>query len=276
MLTWLESALTRWLLVETPRVGLELEDHERLQSELQPADVILVEGRARVSRIIQSVTRSRWSHAALYVGRAQALINTFPALADQIVDGDLNANHPMLLEAELGQGVALVPLQKYGNDHLRLCRPKGLSSEDLRTLMEYGFSKIGSQYNLRQVMDLLRLLIPFPLLPRRWRSSLFTFAPGGVVRTICSSLIASCFYQVRYPIVPVLKKRDESTLILQRQNIRLLTPADFDASPYFEIIKYPVLGGEDLNFYRQLPWDDEGVICNLDGECLPLPAKPEE
>ena len=51
-------------------------------------------------------------------------------------------------------------------------------------------------------------------------------------------------------------------------NTRLLTPKDFDLSPYFEIIKYPILGQDDLAVYRQLPWSEEGLICNDKDDCF--------
>ena len=41
---------------------------ENLYKEIQTGDVLLVEGRSELSRIIQLLTKSSWSHAALYVG----------------------------------------------------------------------------------------------------------------------------------------------------------------------------------------------------------------
>ena len=59
---------------------------------------------------------------------------------------------------------------------------------------------------------------------------------------------------------------------MYKRNTRLYTPRDFDYSPYFQIIKYPLLGLNDLSVYRQLPWDQDGVICNDENECfLPIP-----
>ncbi|STX60143.1 Uncharacterised protein [Legionella israelensis] len=46
-------------------------DFNKLCDKIHPADVLLVEGRSRVSRIIRHVTQSPWSHAALYIGRLQ-------------------------------------------------------------------------------------------------------------------------------------------------------------------------------------------------------------
>ena len=46
----------------------------------------------------------------------------------------------------------------------------------------------------------------------------------------------------------------------------MITPSDFDHSPYFEIIKYPLLDLDDLAVYRKLPWDRTGVHCNVKGD----------
>jgi hypothetical protein len=35
---------------------------------LKPADVVLVEGKSRISTAIKYLTQSTWSHAAIYVG----------------------------------------------------------------------------------------------------------------------------------------------------------------------------------------------------------------
>ena len=43
-------------------------DPELLERVLLPGDVLLIEGNTRLSVIIQYLTQSTWSHAALYVG----------------------------------------------------------------------------------------------------------------------------------------------------------------------------------------------------------------
>ena len=43
-------------------------DPELLRANLQPGDVLLVEGNNNISGIIKYLTQSTWSHAALYVG----------------------------------------------------------------------------------------------------------------------------------------------------------------------------------------------------------------
>ncbi len=43
-------------------------DPEALRQSLQPGDVLLVEGNARISGVIKYFTQSTWSHSALFVG----------------------------------------------------------------------------------------------------------------------------------------------------------------------------------------------------------------
>ena len=38
---------------------------------LKPADVVLVEGKRRISTAIKYLTQSSWSHAAIYVGKVR-------------------------------------------------------------------------------------------------------------------------------------------------------------------------------------------------------------
>jgi hypothetical protein len=60
----------KWLNkeVEQPQT-VPLSDFSKLRYELRPCDVLLIEGRNRISQIIKVITRSSWSHAALYIGR---------------------------------------------------------------------------------------------------------------------------------------------------------------------------------------------------------------
>ena len=53
-----------------------------------------------------------------------------------------------------------------------------------------------------------------------------------------------------------------------RRNSKLITPPDFDYSPYFEIIKYPMLDFDELAVYKKLPWDRSGVHCSTVGDCF--------
>lgn len=81
--------------------------------------------------------------------------------------------------------------------------------------------------------------MPWPLLPRRWRPTIFNYKPGMRIKESCSSLLAEAFQSVNFPVLPILKTEKNSTK-LYKSNPRLYAPRDFDYSPYFDIIKYPM------------------------------------
>src|SRR3569832_2812393 len=66
---WLVGRFTRWLVKEQPLSDMPLCDFDRLSLEIRPCDVLLVEGRSRVSNIIKNITQTAWTHSALYIGR---------------------------------------------------------------------------------------------------------------------------------------------------------------------------------------------------------------
>ena len=53
-----------------------------------------------------------------------------------------------------------------------------------------------------------------------------------------------------------------------QRNPRRFTPRDFDYSAYFDIIKYPYIDLDNTAVYQQLPWNDDGVICNGPNDCF--------
>ena len=262
---WLGDKIIRWLTQEESQDGVPPCDFDRLRFEIRPCDVILVEGRSRVSEVIKTITQSPWTHSALYIGRMADIDD--PDVREHIhwlYDG--NPEDQLIIEPLLGQGTVVTPLKKYATDHMRICRPNGLSRKDVQKVIAYAAKHLGSEYNVRQLLDLARFLFPYSILPRRWRSSLFEHNAGDSTKTVCSTLIASAFAAVQFPILPVIHRNGEDLRLFKR-NTRLYTPRDFDYSPYFEIIKYPLLGLNDLAVYRQLPWDQEGVVCNDENDC---------
>ena len=257
---WLWNKLTNWLAHEQPGVTQHLSDFGRLQYEIRPADVLLVEGRSHVSDIIKIITLSSWTHTGLYIGRLHDIED--PATRRYVLDNldqDYPSGEPLVLEALLGQGTVISSLRKYEDYHLRICRPKGLSRQDALAVIRHAASRLGTDYDLRQILDLARFMFPYGLLPATWRSSLFEHNFGGPTRTVCSSLLAEAFHSVHFPILPVLTQDKEGEMRLLKRNHKLYTPKDFDYSPYFEIIKYPMLDFDEMAIYRALPWDNEGI-----------------
>jgi hypothetical protein len=130
----------------------------------------------------------------------------------------------------------------------------------------YAIKALGKPYNVRHLLDLARFLLPWSILPRRWGSSLFTMPSGEPDSSICSSLLAEAFTSVNFPILPFIKIDENIGFELVHRNPHLFTPKDFDYSPYFEIIKYPLFNpNEPLPYYRRLPWAHAGVLSNDQG-----------
>lgn len=244
----LGHALARWL--NRPSKGYKPytpSDLQTLCQALRPGDVLLVEGRERISNAIKYLTQSTWSHAALYVG-------------DRLPGHGGGAEGHRLIEVNLGEGCISAPLSKYANANTRICRPVGLTREECTAVTDFMIARLGLKYDLRNIFDLLRYFFPTPPVPVRWRRQMLAFGSGDPTRAICSSLIARAFQSVRYPILPDLREvkgrpgaayaRHE---ILHIRHHSLFTPRDFDLSPYFKIIKPRLAPGFDPHL---LQWDD--------------------
>ncbi|MHB1587308.1 MAG: YiiX/YebB-like N1pC/P60 family cysteine hydrolase [Acidiferrobacteraceae bacterium] len=264
---WLAARFIRWLTAERPLPpdGPRLE-FDALASHVAPADVLLIDGRSRVSEIIKSISQSSWSHVAIYLGRPSGLE---PAVRERLgaarAPGDDEA---LVLEVLLGQGTVVTPLTQYAGHHMRICRARGLAAEDRAAVLRYVVERIGYGYDLRQLFDLARFTLPWALFPRRWRSTLFLMNAGSHTRTVCSSLIAEAFQQVNFPVLPVVYGDRDGHIHWRKRNTRLYTPKDFDLSPFFDIIKYPPPGYEATPAYRSIRW--EPVMSNGPDDCLDL------
>lgn len=276
LIAWVQKRIVRWLEHEKQTGGSVLCDFDLLSYEIRPCDVLLVEGQSRVSEVIKTITQTNWTHAALYLGRLHDIKDPgMRAIVKEHYQGE--PGEQLLIEALLGRGTIITPLSRYKGYHLRICRPKGLIPNDVHQVLEYAIRHTGTDYDVRHLLDLARFLFPYGIVPRRWRSSLFEHNAGIPTRTVCSSMIAACFAQVHFPILPVVRREKDGHLSFFKRNTRLFIPRDFDYSPYFEIIKYPMLGADDLTVYRQLPWSPDGLVCNDVDDCfVPQPEIPGE
>ena len=223
---------------------------ESLASVLQVGDVILVEGNQRFSTAVKYLTQSTWSHAAIYIGQASGL-------------DCLTPETPSIIEADLQNGVVAVPLSKYAEFNTRICRPIGLDADDRQKVAQFMADSIGMNYDLKNVIDLARYLIPTPPVPNRWRRSMLALGSGDPTRVICSTRIAQAFQSVGYPILPRVELLKDKECESCRETVReilhirhhsLFTPRDFDVSPFFAIIKPTIERGFD---HKQLNWSDK-------------------
>ena len=217
-------------------------DPDALRQSLQPGDVLLVEGNNHIAGVIKYLTQSTWSHSALYVG---------PLPGRTTADGEPH----VLIEANVGEGVVSAPLSKYLRFHTRICRPVGLTEADCAVVCAYAVERIGFAYDLKNIIDLLRYLLPLPA-PQRWRRRLIALGSGDPSRLICSALIADAFTVVRYPILPKITLAGSQQALEQILEIRhssLYCPRDFDISPYFNVVKPTIRQGFN---YKALQWAD--------------------
>jgi hypothetical protein len=246
VMSWLQDRIGRMLAryLDKPATGYEPftpSDPNALSRTLKRGDVLLIEGNNHIAGVIKYLTQSTWSHAALYVG----------PIANGATDGEPH----VLIEANIGEGVVTAPLSKYFNFHTRVCRPVGITAEDLDKVCRYATERIGLDYDLKNIFDLLRYLMPLPV-PQRWRRRMIALGSGDPTRIICSALIAQAFESVRYPILPKVTRmasRSARRDILEIRHSSLYAPRDFDISPYFEVIKPTILFGFD---YKHMHWAD--------------------
>lgn len=277
MQRWIRDWLVHYL--EKPVSHYECKawiDQEGLYRNLCKGDVVLVEGNQRISVVIKYLTQSSWSHAALYIG--DELLRRGDAYAEWAQErfGD-DAQH-LLVEA-LSEGVVATPISKYFSLNLRVCRPHGLTPEHLDIVLNDAIGAIGWEYDVMNVLDLARYFLPSLLLPERFRPKGARFGSGVRTEVMCSSLLGHLFQKVRFPVLPLVsfpngfvpprtrvrgltplfRRKEPEAWPMPRYKQRhptLLTPRDFDLSPYFTIVKYNVLAAAGFD-YREIEWEEE-------------------
>ena len=241
-------------------------DVANLRRAVRKGDVVLVDGDQRVSEVIKYLTQSSWSHSALYVG--DELLRRFPERREQLVDQyGIEAEH-MIVEALMQGGVIASPLVKYATMNLRVCRPRGLRTDDLGRILDELMPQLGSRYDVQHILDLARYFFPVSLIPRRLRRKALEVGGGLTKNVICSSMIGRAFQNVGFPILPALtpaaaerqgwvdwlrRRKTLYPVLFHRQRETLITPRDFDLSPYFDVVKFNAveLGAFD---YKRIRW----------------------
>jgi hypothetical protein len=237
----LHDALTRglvnYLTAELPTYQRRVpNDLDRMRAELHPGDVVLVEGKSRISRMIMTLTQSSWSHAGMYIGDA-LLRWGGPQAEASLREFGPEAAH-LILESDMADGVRVKPVAWYADYNLRICRPQGLGEEDLERVVAEMLRHLGVRYDHRNIFDLGRYLTPFHLLPMRWRRRPLYLGSSNSREVICSALIAKAFYQVGFPVQPIVgvsKGNTRRTVIARHPSY--IMPRDFDLSANFEVLK---------------------------------------
>lgn len=252
---WLGNAVGRqvigYLTQDVRREPLVSVDPEMLRASLDVGDVLLIAGRSRVAAFIRRMTSSIWSHAVLYVG-------------DMLDVYEPDGEPHVLVEMELGVGCASAPLSKYAAEQTRICRPFDLDLKEREQVARYCILRLGYEYDVKNVFDLMRYLTPLPFISSACGRRVLMLGSGLPTRAICSSLIARAFEQVRYPILPRIETvTDEGARreILHIRHHSLYMPRDFDISPYFEVVKPTLRHGFD---YRAVVWAERRAALRAD------------
>ena len=117
----------------------------------------------------------------------------------------------------------------------------------------------------KNIIDLMRYLLPQPPVPIRFRRRMLALGSGTPSKVICSTLIAKAFQSISYPILPVIQKEKKLKEVSYRgvkhsqyiekeyyhiRHYSLFVPRDFDLSPFFSTIKPTIEKGFN---YKELP-----------------------
>ncbi|MGK0290949.1 MAG: hypothetical protein ACI86H_002413 [bacterium] len=212
----------------------------------QPCDVILVRGNQRISRIIQTLTKSPYSHAAFYRGNGE------------------------IIEAE-PDGVLISNIDKYLHLDIRICRPIMLGSEGKQKVIHHIEEMVHKQpkYDTTNIEKLL-----FKYWYTKFRPDTKVYIGGSTTFEryyICSGMIAHGFHKAHYPITPSLRfhnrrcndrmirnvKDYERVMSHLRKNYSQIVPADFDNSSFFASVKFLLMETEHYITHRKFQIDTE-------------------
>ncbi len=220
---------------------------KRILAVAKPCDVILVRGNQRISRIIQTLTKSPYSHAVFYKGNGK------------------------IIEAE-PDGVMENEIDKYLHLDIRICRPVMLSSKGKKIVIDHmnEMLKMQPKYDVANIEKLL-----FKYWYTKFRPDIKVYIGGSTdfeKYYICSGLIAHGFHKAGYPVTPSLrlKKRKkkitelntvsqyEKLVRLYKKNFSQIVPGDFDNSPFFASVKFLYLDSKHMAKKRfQLELENE-------------------
>jgi len=261
---WIESIVIRHLVSELKYYEqLAFNDMESLKKYIRPGDVVVVEGKQRISHIIKLLTNSSWSHIFYYVG--DYFVRDGMPLKEYYEEKYGEWAKFMIVEANTGEGVTANIIQKYEKYNIRVCRPFKISEDDQQKVTENIVSNLGRRYDEKNIIELALMLIPFQFNPFRKTKLSYYLGSGDEYEVICSGMIAKAFMSVGYPIIPFLDTRfaehpdytkSPFGAPLIARHYSQIVPRDFDLSPNFQIVKFNII--ETGNFdYKSITWTTE-------------------
>ncbi len=270
-----------------------------LKKRAEVGDVLLVCGTARISYVVKVLTLSPWSHVVLYVGDRRDLLTEDEKTEWREKYGERSMDH-LVIDADPVRRVHLKPVDDFAGLTLRQCRAEAMREDDMHQVVESALSQLGRQYDVRHIIRLLFFFaFPWELLPQSMRRFVTDFTLSEDDR-ICSRVLSEAFHSVGYPIRPVevvhsrgaiheralgfakgMRHRSRSAVKLllggrwrkavnrfadkryteiHLRGARHITPADYDLSRFFSIIK----DDNDL----EIDYREAMTLCPMPGSSL--------
>lgn len=254
----------------------EASNFASLKKRLRVGDVILASGTARISSVVKVLTLSPWSHVVMYVGDRRDLLTEEEIQEWAQLFGEESLKH-LVIDADPVRRVHLKPLDDFAGLMVRQCRATALTKTDIDTVVSTALVQLGRQYDIKHIISLLFFFaFPWELLPETLRLFITDFTLSEDDR-ICSRVLSEAFHSVGYPIRPIgvsnrrgplrdraigvasglrTRRRTAVKLFLggrfkkavdrltdtryteiHLRGARHITPADYDLSRFFSIIK---------------------------------------
>jgi hypothetical protein len=211
----------------------------------------LVDSDQRVSRVVKYLTMSSWSHSALYIGSA---LMRDPTRRDELKKVFGREARYLIAEALIDEGVVISPLTKYIDFNIRVCRPVGLTREQIQTVIDYVVARVGHRYDRRNIFDLSAIAAAAQSRCACARMRCTSAAEGH--RDDLFLLLAAEEVRVGFEILPIHIRKHAILRGKLRQRIfgrptrrtrsgfmgarhsSLCVPEDFDLSPHFDVVKF--------------------------------------
>lgn len=178
---------------------VQVTDLRALKRRLVAGDVVLVCGNSRISYVVKVLTVSTWSHIVLYVGDRSDLLSEDERREWSDRLGPASLKH-LVVDADPVHRIHLRPLDDYAGLMLRHCRAEALHPDDLPVVIKRALDQLGRQYDVRHIMRLLAFYaFPWEYLPETFRRLVTEFTLSDSDR-ICSRVVSEAFLSVGYPI----------------------------------------------------------------------------
>lgn len=264
------SNIIRWLYTKKESPTAFWCDFNQARLLLKPADVLLIDGNTLADRKIKAITGSRWSQVCLYLGRLHDIRNA--SLRAFINDHlDCQSDTQLIFKADLVKGMHITTLSELRQQTFRICRPHELTEDDTQNIVNYTINRASTTAKHAWWPAVRLLLVPWTLLPMHWRQRLFRALSGRRLRRAMGGTVGDAFSFIQFPILPLVRGEDDKPNKLYRQYPSVFYPADFDLSPYFDVIKYPFIGNANQKV-RLHAWDGHiGSLIEDEPSILDLP-----